>query len=122
MVYPLGKDCVGVLIYDNVGNMAAQLMRPNCPAFKSGDMRKGTSEEIKAAFNGFIAYFGTYEINAGDKTVTHCIEGSLFPNWVGERQVRHYAFEGNRMTLSTPPIPLGGASGVGVLEWERQSM
>ncbi|MHA2204100.1 MAG: lipocalin-like domain-containing protein, partial [Candidatus Hodarchaeales archaeon] len=41
---------------------------------------KSTLEEIKSAYEGFIAYFGTYEINNKEGTVTHHWEGSLFPN------------------------------------------
>ena len=121
VLYPLSVDCVGILMYDSIGNMTAQLMRPNCPKFKSGDMRKGTTEEITDAFNGFVAYFGTYKINSGNETIEHRIQGSLFPNWVGEAQVRHYSFEGDRLTLSSLPISIGGKTGVGVLVWERQS-
>ena len=121
VTYPLGEDCVGLLMYDNIGNMTAQLMRPNCSKFTSGDMRKGTTEEITDAFNAFIAYFGTYEVNVENKTIAHHVKGSLFPNWVNETQVRHYSFEGDRLTLCTPPFPIGGKTGVGVLVWERQS-
>ena len=46
VLYPLGEDCVGILMYDSIGNMTAQLMSPNCPKFKSMNMRKGTTEKI----------------------------------------------------------------------------
>lgn len=37
----------------------------------SGDMMKGTPEELKAAFEGFDAYCGTYDINDAYSSVTH---------------------------------------------------
>ena len=44
-------------------------------------MTGGTDDERARAFATFIAYGGRYEVT-GD-TVTHHVETSLFPNWVG---------------------------------------
>jgi len=61
--YPYGKDAVGMLVYDKQGHMSDHLMNPDRPLFFSGDIRNGTPEEIKAAFDGYAAYFGTYEVD-----------------------------------------------------------
>jgi len=106
-------------MYDASGHMSVQIMRPDRPAFASGDHLKGTPEEIKSAFKGFVAYYGTYEINEEEGTVTHHLEGSLFPNWVGTELKRFFEFSGNQLTLSTPPMPMGGQQVTGVLLWER---
>ena len=118
-VYPLGRDAVGMLTYDTSGHMSAQLMRLDRPAFASGDQVGGTPEEIKSAFEGFVAYFGTYEVNEQKGIVTHYVEGSSFPNWVGTDQIRFFEFSGDRLTLTTPPIPVGGQQLTGLLLWER---
>jgi len=118
-VYPFTKNIVGVLNYDAGGNMSAQLMRPDRPAFAANDHMKGTSEEIKAAFEGYISYFGTYEVNKEKGTVTHHVKGSLLPNWVGSDQVRFFELSGNRLTLRTPPIQAGGITVTSLLIWER---
>ena len=119
VIYPLGSSAVGMLMYDASGHMSAQLMRPDRPAFASGDQAGGTPTEIRSAFEGFTAYFGTYEVNEGKASVIHHVEGSLFPNWVGGDQVRFYEFSPNRLTLSTPPIPMGSQHVTGLLIWER---
>jgi hypothetical protein len=119
LTYPLGRDPVGIIMYDASGHMSAQIMRPDRPAFASGDVDKGTPTEIKFAYEGFIAYFGTYEVNEEEGTVTHHVEGSSFPNWVGSAQRRFFEFSGNRLTLSTPPILVGGEQITGVLIFER---
>jgi Lipocalin-like domain len=54
----------------------------------------------------YVSYCGRYEFH-GD-TVVHHVELSLFPNWVGVEQERLVEVRGNRMTLSTLPILLGG--------------
>ena len=119
-VYPCGKEAIGMLIYDEHGHMSAQAMNPDRPIFVSGDIRKGTAEEIKAAFDGYTAYFGIYEVDEEEGTVTHRIRGSLFPNWVGQDQKRFFEFSGNRLTLKTPPIPAAGRMVTAILVWERE--
>lgn len=119
IIDPYGRGALGILMYDTAGNMAAQLMRSDRPIFVAGDMHEGTPDEIKAAFEGLITYFGRYDVNAETEIVTHHITGCSFPNWVGSDQTRFFAFSGDRLTLSTPPILLGGSTLTGVLVWER---
>jgi hypothetical protein len=119
ITYPFGRDVVGTLSYDTNGNMSMQMMRSDRPAFAVGDFQKGAPEEIKAAFKGFLSYFGTYEINEQEGTVTHHVKGSSFPNWGGSDQTRVFEFSGNRLTLRTPPIQVGGIAVTSLLIWER---
>lgn len=119
LIYPLGRDAVGRITYDTSGHMSCQLTRLDRPAFSSGDQWSGTPEETKSAFEGCVAYFGTYEVNEEKGTVTHHVEGSLFPNWVGTDQRRFFEFSGDRLTLTTPPIPAGGQQATALLIYER---
>jgi hypothetical protein len=43
---------------------------------------------FKAVAQGMIAFYGTYTVNEGDKTVTTRIEGSSYPNLIGAEQKR----------------------------------
>jgi hypothetical protein len=119
-VYPYGRDAVGMLTYDQSGHMSAQVMKTDRPLFVSGDIRNGTPDEIKAAFDGYTAYFGNYEVDEQEGTVTHRVLGSHFPNWVGQDQKRFFGFSGNRLTLRTPPIQTSGTTVTLVLVWERE--
>ncbi len=120
VVYPWGKNAVGLLLYHDSGRVSAQIMNPNRPKFASRDNLKGTPEETKTAFDGYQAYYGTFEMNEAEKTVVHHITGNLFPNAVGIDLKRYYEFSpDNRLTLSTPPMTLNGARVTGVLVWER---
>ena len=119
VTHPLGDKAVGILMYDSGGRMAAQLMRPDRPKFASGDMRGGTQEEIKTAAEGYVAYFGTYEVDDKKGTVVHHVEASLFPNWLGQDQVRFFEFSDDLLTLKTSPILSGGQEIIGVLVWRR---
>ena len=119
VAYPLGEKAVGILMCDSGGRYAAQLMRRDRPKFASGDMRGGTPEEIKTAADGYVAYFGTYEIDEKKGTIVVHVEASLFPNWVGQDQMRFYEFSDDLLTLKTPPMLSGGQEITGVLVWKR---
>jgi lipocalin-like protein len=119
VLYPFGQGAIGQLTYDASGNMSAMLMKPNRPPFASQDMRRGTDSEVRDAFEGFIAYFGTYTVDPAKPTVTHHVRGASYPNWVGDDQVRYYEMDGPRLVLRTPPIQVGGRSLQSVLVWER---
>lgn len=119
LIYPYGKDAAGILIYSASGYMCAQIMSRNRLTFASRDRLIGTAEEIKSAYEGYIAYFGTYEVNQDEGAIIHRVEGALFPNMVGADQKRFFELSGDRLTLSTPEIRLGGQQVAGILHWKR---
>lgn len=121
VLYPLGEDAQGQAIFTRSGHMSGQLMRRNRPAFASGDPASGTAEEITAALQGYIAYYGACEVDVSSGTITTAVEGSLFPNWVGGRQLRYYELSDTQLVLKTPPIPYGDDHITGVLTWERSA-
>jgi hypothetical protein len=116
--YPFGKDAQGRLIYEPDGRMAVQLMNPNRPRFASDDPTVTSEAEVRGAFAGYAAYYGTYSVNADQQTIVHHIEAALLPNWVGTDQRRHFAFDGKYLTLQATLRP-GGVRGVVSLVWER---
>ena len=115
--YPLGQDLVGYIMYNPDGYMSVAFMSANRPHFAAGDIRGGTTEEKVAAADTYVSYCGRYETQQ-DKVI-HRIEVSLFPNWVGVDQERIYQFEGNKLSLSTPPFLVGGSQQTAHLIWER---
>ena len=120
VIYPLGEDAGGQCILTPDGYMSGQVMRRDRPSFAAGDQASGTPDEIKAALEGYVSYYGPFDIDPARKQLTTHVEGSLFPNWIGEDQVRFYEFSENRLTLKTPPIPLGDDEVTGYLIWERR--
>ena len=113
-------NAIGQAIFTRSGYMSAQLMRAGRPAFASGDQAGGTDQEIRAALQGYAAYYGQCEIDEENKTLVTRVEGSLFPNWVGSRQLRYYEFSGSQLILKTTPIAFGEEEFTGVLTWERR--
>ena len=120
VIHPFGKNARGSIIYTDSGRFSVQFMRPDRPKFTSGDQMKGTSEEIKANYEGFVSYFGSYEFDNENGFIIHHVEGSLFPNWEGQGLKRFFELSGNRLKISTPPTLWGGGGEVvGILIWER---
>jgi len=119
VIYPYGKKARGSIIYTETGRYSAQLMQMERPRFAISDQMQGTSEEIATAFKGCISYFGAYEIDLEHNKIIHHVEGSIFPNMEGTKQIRMFEINGNHMTLTTPSFKLDGEKAVGVLEWKR---
>jgi hypothetical protein len=114
-----GPDATGMIVYGRQGQMSVQIMRAQRPAFRADDARRGSAEEIKAAFDGYLAYFGNYTVDPAERSVTHHMRGSLFPNWVGQDLKRFYEFAGDRLTLRAPPMGTAVRSYAGFLIWQR---
>jgi hypothetical protein len=119
VMYPLGEDALGQVVFTEEGYMSGQLMRKDRSDFVSDNQALGTPGEIQEAFQGYVAYYGRCEVDVGKQTITTCVEGSMFPNWVGDDQVRFFELTDEQLVLRTPPITLGDDEITGVLTWRR---
>ncbi len=117
--YPYGEKPVGRITYDKAGRMSAQLMRPGrrstVPPGVSLIVGGASPEELREAVTGFIAYFGTFDVDESTQTVIHHVQSCLVPSWVGNDLKRTYRFNANRMTLTAK-----SAGSVTALVWERE--
>ncbi len=113
----LGENAQGLLVYTAQGCMIAILSEFGRPPFRSPDFRGGTPDEALAAVNSYISYSGRYTVDGN--TVTHRVEMSLFPNWIGQDQVRNLKISEDQLTLTTPPFLLSGSDWTFELVWER---
>lgn len=114
-----GEDPRGIFVYDEGGRMCVQIMQSERPLLPKRRLAENAAEHYHQILIGYIAYFGTYDVDEKACTVTHHVQGSLIPNWVGTDLVREYEFEGNRMTLRTAASPMRGDIMRGELIWER---
>jgi len=115
----LGPRPTGTLVYLPNGYMTVQLMRDPPPEFDADTYEGATLEEMKEAFLGYYAYYGTYTIDETRGSVTHHIESSLLPE---EREVsmeRFFELDGDHLSLETAPFMEEGERRVNRLVWER---
>lgn len=115
---PLGRNATGYIIYAPDGYMAVNIMRPERPAYASGEPHRGSAAEEATASAGYLAYAGPYAVDEGAATVRHHMEASLLPNWVGNTQARPARLDGDRLELSAE-IRFEGEQDHGVLMRER---
>jgi len=92
----------GVIIYDKSGWMSVQIdVKGTRKPFANGPAG-GTDEEKVAAFDNYIAYYGTYTLDLKAQTVTHHLEDATQPNRRGFNNVRWFEFQGNDRLLLIP--------------------
>jgi hypothetical protein len=115
---PFGEGAVGVLMYDDAGYMAAQVMRADRPAVPDGH-GNDIDAAMGVAFAGYIAYFGTYEVDVEASGVRHRVIASAFPAWVGGEHQRRFAIDGDRLTLTDDVTAADGAAVAASTAWQR---
>jgi hypothetical protein len=98
-VYPFGRNPRGYFTYDRTGHVTVQLMKMPAARFASGDDAKPTPDELRAVYDGYVAYFGTYTVNATKRIVVHHVEGSLRPGYAGTDQERPFLITGDRLII-----------------------
>lgn len=112
-----GDSPAGQLVYTDDGYMAAELMASARRPWSSPDVLRVPADERAEALATYVSYAGRWEVD-GD-TVTHHIDISVVPNWVGTRQTRRITLEGDALTLSTDPILFDGVVQVVEARWRR---
>lgn len=120
VAWPFGERPEGILIYHPDGTMITTIAPAGRRPLASADpLRGGPDDERRHAAETFVAYAGAWALADGD--VVHTVTMSLYPNWVGTRQVRHVRIldEGRRLELSTDPFELGGRRAIQRLVWRR---
>jgi hypothetical protein len=86
----------GMLLYRADGFMSVNLM----PRGRTWTPANATFDELRASVAEGTGYAGRFEVDEKERTVTHIVSVSLDPVAGGQRLVRHYAFEGDRLVLS----------------------
>jgi len=104
----MGSNPDGLLIYDRTGHVSVQLMHDPRTIWHAGlaadppaEADTASVEQKAAAFSGYYAYYGRYEVDENQHIVKHHVEGSLWPSEVGFTYQRHFEFAGSRITLTT---------------------
>ncbi len=112
-----GKAPRGFLHYSRDGRMSAILVKAE--RLKPTDLSKMKDEERVELFKTVVAYGGTF--TSDGKTVTHHVDISWNENWTGTAQVRNVRIEGDKLYISTNPMPRpeDGRPIIAVLTWEK---
>lgn len=123
----MGKNPTGLLIYSPNGRMTIQIMRDPRPtaavAMWSSDghdlLASAPANEIRDAYSGYYAYFGTWDADEGAHTVTHHVRASLRSGEVESDYIRPYELSGEQLLLRYPVGAPDGERRTRVLAWRR---
>ena len=86
----------GQISYDASGRMSAQLMN----SANKADQAPQTDEARATAYRRYLGYYGPFVVDESKGIVTHIVEGSSNPSWVGSRQVRYYELSADNAQLT----------------------
>lgn len=86
----------GQITYDAAGRMSAHLMHSSNKA----DQAPQTDDARAAAFRRYLGYYGPFVVDEGKGAVTHIVDGSSNPSWVGSRQLRYYELSADNAQLT----------------------
>jgi hypothetical protein len=111
-----GPNAKGVLTLDANGRYVLVFMRASLPKFASNNRMTGTPDENKAIVQGSFASFGTYSINAAEKTIIFRIESATFPNWDGDEQKRGFTLSGDDLKYV---VLVASGGGIATVTWKR---
>jgi hypothetical protein len=117
--HPLGADAVGLLIYGPHRHMTVQIMASDRQRWRAQSEGSQRLSELAAAAEGYLAYAGTYEVDEAARTVTHHVELSLIPNWVGRPQRRAVDLRADHLILTAEPSRFEGEMATPRLTWRR---
>ncbi len=126
VVYPMGKDCTGRLIYTQDSFMSVMIQSENVPSYQQSWLA-GTTTEYATAAASTLSYSGTYELGSqqgDDGKVLHRIRESIPPNWRNSTQerLREFSLEDGRVILTLGPeevVEMDGEPRILRLRWER---
>ena len=117
--FPFGGNATGQLILTETGIVSASLSQSGRINIKTDDIMDASHEEMASNFRGYISYFGRYDFDENNSEVLFHVEGSLFPNWIGDTLKRSVKLDGNRLVLITEPTKYGSEEVTGVVTWEK---
>ena len=106
---PHGPDPIGTLLYTPDHRFSAALAKRDLPRIDPAELP--TPQDSVAAMQGFVAYFGEWELDEGRTAVIHKAEWASWGRLLDANQVRHYEFDGDRLTLRTPEVEADGMYG-----------
>ena len=101
VLYPLGTDPIGLLIYTEDGSVSAQLMKSGRKEVSADLWDVAHAAGLAELAEGYIGYCGRFTVHEDSKQVVHTPIVALIPNLVHHAQLRTYSIDGQQLTLET---------------------
>lgn len=102
-----GVHPTGLIIYLPNGYMSVQIMHDPRVTFADPKTMEPSCDELKSAFWGYYAYWGTYTINDAGNGVVHHVQASERPSEIGMNYPRSVSIDGAKLVITTPHFKAG---------------
>lgn len=107
----------GLFIFHEDGHTSVQIVNATRPATP---LAKASDDEVRDLSRGYLAYFGSFDVDAATKKIVVHTTADLNPANTGADQIRFYEITGDTMVLQPPPTPVaGGGQQVSRITWRR---
>jgi hypothetical protein len=116
LTYPMGQNATGFIHY-GARHMSCLISRRGRTHFVTGGQWNADMPEKAGAYDSFMSYCGTYEIEMD--TIIHYVAASLYPNWEGGEQRRRAQLDDGRLVLTARLEEGTPQARTATLEWER---
>ena len=114
----LGSDPIAFLVFDRAGHFAAQFMRRERNNITDSGAPSAATNNSRAR-GGYDAYFGTYAVDADDRTVKTRLVGALSPENVGQVFTRMMRVDRDSLTIELETATAAGEGVRRTLRWTR---
>ncbi|MDX2366922.1 MAG: lipocalin-like domain-containing protein [Colwellia sp.] len=104
IVLPMGTEVEGFIEYSDHG-MFCVISKKDRKEFTTGGQWSADDAEKADAYSSYLTYAGGYDVE--ENTITHHVNYSIFPNWVGSTQYRTADLNGDILTLTTARLEAG---------------
>ena len=107
VLYPLGKDALGTIIFTNEGHTAVQIMAKDRTQVLSQESLAKYNTEVEKEMGrlGYHAYTGPFTIDEEESILTTHVQLSLIPDYIGSKQARKASIDGDTLNLSNVQHP-----------------
>jgi hypothetical protein len=118
--FPYGEDPKGMLVFDEHGNYAIQILKADRPKVHANDKNKATCDESAALVQGNNSHFGRYSLDKEKGVIRFSVDHAFYPNWEGTTQERSYSLDEEELRYIVTNTTNGGAV-TALVVWKRKS-
>ncbi|HEX7139788.1 MAG TPA: lipocalin-like domain-containing protein [Vicinamibacterales bacterium] len=99
--FPFGEHPLGYFVYDRSGHVHIQIARnPLLAPMSSEELSHASAEELRLTIESYVAYCGTYTVDAERGVVTHHVEADVRRLFTGTDQERPFQMTENELRIS----------------------
>lgn len=108
VTHPYGEMPIGRLTFDAAGSMSVFVMKPGrfASVNSTAGIATATTEDLRQIADGFMAYYGDFQVDDQTHTLITRVEAATIPAWTGSEQKRSYDLAGDTLALITPTTKL----------------